>query len=255
MTSFQRSLRSSHVSFKYPENVPAGASAGRKRAAVVALALLGPALAGCTTDALTTGSISPDKVAAVDASAKQKDCLVRAMYFESNRSSEDGMLAVGSVVMNRVASPKFPDSICGVVGQPNQFADGVTTRKMSSSALPKIEAVADEVLAGKRHPKVGRAMFFHTAGLTFPYDNMHYVVVAGGNAFYEKIAKSDRVAAPAQAVAANDVASPPASEVAVNVPLPAPRPDDQTTTVVKTAFAEGGTADQRVEQAFASFAN
>jgi len=33
---------------------------------------------------------------------------------------------------------------------------------------------------------VGNAQFFHTAGLTFPYNNMHYVLVAGGNAFYEK---------------------------------------------------------------------
>ena len=31
------------------------------------------------------------------------DCMARAMFFESNRSSRDGMIAVGSVVMNRVA--------------------------------------------------------------------------------------------------------------------------------------------------------
>ena len=49
--------------------------------------------------------------------ANQRQCLVRAMYFESNRSSTDGMLAVGSVVMNRVKSPEFPDTICGVVGR------------------------------------------------------------------------------------------------------------------------------------------
>ncbi len=29
-------------------------------------------------------------------------------------------------------------------------------------------------------------MFFHAAGHRFPYDNMQYVLVAGGNAFYEK---------------------------------------------------------------------
>ena len=29
-------------------------------------------------------------------------------------------------------------------------------------------------------------MHFHTAGLTFPYTNMHYVALAGGNTFYEK---------------------------------------------------------------------
>ena len=49
------------------------------------------------------------------------------MYFESNRSSREGMIAVGSLVMNRVHSEKFPNSVCAVVGQKNQFAPGVMT--------------------------------------------------------------------------------------------------------------------------------
>ncbi|MEZ5725494.1 MAG: cell wall hydrolase [Paracoccaceae bacterium] len=110
----------------------------------------------------------------------------RAMYFESNRSSRDGMIAVGSVVMNRVESDKFPNTVCGVVGQKNQFAKGVMTRKMNSRSMPMIEEAARAVLRGERHPLVANAMFFHTAGYSFPYDNMHYVLVTGGNAFYEK---------------------------------------------------------------------
>ena len=159
-----------------------------KKTALALFALSIPALAGCTTDQTVTGSIRPDnvKTASTSVDAKQKACLVRAMFFESNRSSTDGMLAVGTVVMNRVSSPAFPKTICGVVGQPGQFAPGVMTRRLDSPALPKVEAVADEVLAGKRHPKIGHAMFFHTAGLHFPYHNMHYVAVAGGNAFYVK---------------------------------------------------------------------
>ncbi len=35
-----------------------------------------------------------------------QECMERAMYFESNRSSRDGLIAVGSVVMNRVAAGK-----------------------------------------------------------------------------------------------------------------------------------------------------
>lgn len=116
----------------------------------------------------------------------ERECLVRAMYFESNRSSDDGLVAVGTVVMNRVESSAYPATICGVVGQPNQFADGVLRNPMTSRSLPRVERAADAVLAGQRHPGVGRAKFFHTAGLTFPYRNMHYVLVAGGNAFYEK---------------------------------------------------------------------
>jgi spore germination cell wall hydrolase CwlJ-like protein len=119
---------------------------------------------------------------------RERQCLARAMYFESNRSSADGMLAVGTVVMNRVQSGQYPGSVCGVVGQKNQFAPGVLSKPMNeghSRALA--EQVADAVLRGKRHRGVGdRAMFFHTAGHRFPYRNMHYVYVAGGNAFYEK---------------------------------------------------------------------
>jgi len=33
---------------------------------------------------------------------------------------------------------------------------------------------------------VQKAMFFHTAGYSYPYSNMHYVTIQGGNAFYEK---------------------------------------------------------------------
>jgi spore germination cell wall hydrolase CwlJ-like protein len=97
------------------------------------------------------------------------------------------MLAVGTVVMNRVESDKFPDTVCAVVGQKNQFAPGVLSRPMKEGRSRELaERVADQVLDGKRHRGVGKAMFFHTAGYKFPYKNMHYMVIAGGNAFYDK---------------------------------------------------------------------
>jgi spore germination cell wall hydrolase CwlJ-like protein len=118
-----------------------------------------------------------------------RECLVRAMYFEANRSSDDGLRAVGSVVMNRVESEQYPDTICGVVGQKRQFASGVLTRKMAERDLPRIERVADEVLAGQRHPKLDKAMYFHVATRRYNYPNMKYIVVAGGNIFYEKTSR------------------------------------------------------------------
>lgn len=124
-----------------------------------------------------------------------EECLARAMYFESNRSSRDGMIAVGSVVMNRVESGQYPRNICAVVGQKNQFAKGVMTKRMKDSGLPLAKQSAKAVLRGERHPMIGNAMFFHTAGHRFPYDNMHYVLVTGGNAFYER-RKSNQVTQP-----------------------------------------------------------
>lgn len=118
--------------------------------------------------------------------ARDRECLERAMFFESNRSSRDGMVAVGTVVMNRLRSGKHGNAICDVVGERNQFAPGVMTRKMNSRAMPDVQEAAEAVLKGERSKKLKNAMFFHTAGLKYPYKNMHYVLVAGGNAFYEK---------------------------------------------------------------------
>jgi len=127
---------------------------------------------------------------------RERACLERAMFFEANRSSREGLVAVGTVVMNRVNSSQYPDTICRVVGQKNQFAPGVLTRLMNRKVLPDVQAAAEAVLKGERHPKLKNAMFFHTAGLKFPYNNMHYVLVAGGNAFYEKRSRDGTLSVP-----------------------------------------------------------
>ncbi|UVK39017.1 cell wall hydrolase [Mesorhizobium sp. AR10] len=148
-------------------------------------------LAGCSqtthgmsvasvTDAITPSFLSSRHT------AKDKECLERAMFFESNRSSRDGMIAVGTVVMNRLRSGQHGSTICQVVSEKGQFAPGVMTRPMNSKAMPDVEEAAEAVLKGERKAKLKDTMFFHTAGLRFPYKNMHYTMVAGGNAFYEK---------------------------------------------------------------------
>jgi spore germination cell wall hydrolase CwlJ-like protein len=161
-----------------------------RRMARMAMVVAVPAVASACSSSSIDASFSaktfaiPLRVSSF--SHREKDCMMRAMFFESHRSSREGMVAVGTVVMNRLRSGNHGDTVCEVVGQKGQFAKGVMTRQMKSSALPDVEAAAEAVLAGERHPKVKNAMFFHTAGLKFPYKNMHYVVVAGGNAFYEK---------------------------------------------------------------------
>ena len=57
---------------------------------------------------------------------------------------------------------------------------------MNSQSLPLVEEAAVSVLSGERHPEIVEAKFFHAANYRAGYNNMHYVLVAGGNAFYEK---------------------------------------------------------------------
>ena len=103
--------------------------------------------------------------------------MARAMYFESVRSSDDGMLAVGTVVMNRVESGKYPKTVCGVVGAEEPVRAGrsfqADDRKGRAASAPSGSPA--QVLSGKRHRGVGKAMFFHTAGRTYRFENMHYV--------------------------------------------------------------------------------
>jgi spore germination cell wall hydrolase CwlJ-like protein len=48
---------------------------------------------------------------------RQRRCLATAIYFEARGEPTRGQLAVAQVVMNRVRSTLYPDTICGVVYQ------------------------------------------------------------------------------------------------------------------------------------------
>ena len=53
---------------------------------------------------------------------EEMKCLAGTVYFESKGESLQGQLAVARVVLARVESSRFPNSICGVVFQRSQFS-------------------------------------------------------------------------------------------------------------------------------------
>jgi spore germination cell wall hydrolase CwlJ-like protein len=212
-----------------------GVSRHGRKAIPLLISLAAPVLGACSTAPVQTASTTTASTATTTkqtheirkraielakADPREKECLVRAMYFESNRSSESGLLGVGTVVMNRVGSPRYPETICGVVGAPRQFAPGVLTRQMVARDLPKAEAAAEAILAGKRNEAVGNAKHFHMAGLRFSYANMHYVTVAGGNAFYVKGERPERrrIEEPSYQLAAVSTPAPLATTTASTAP-------------------------------------
>jgi len=64
------------------------------------------------------------------ATAKELDireelyCLATNIYFESRNQPQVGRVAVGQVTMNRVNSPKFPNTVCEVVKQTRYYPSG-----------------------------------------------------------------------------------------------------------------------------------
>ncbi len=48
---------------------------------------------------------------------KELECMASNIYFEASTQGRIGKIGVAQVTMNRVRSPKFPNSVCGVVYQ------------------------------------------------------------------------------------------------------------------------------------------
>ena len=79
--------------------------------------------------------------------------LAALIQCEAEGESYEGKLAVGSVVLNRVASSAFPNTIVGVIYQSGQFspvASGRFATVLGSGANSTCIQAAQEVLAGKR---------------------------------------------------------------------------------------------------------
>lgn len=57
-----------------------------------------------------------------DVPAKQVNCVATAVWHEARGESLAGKVAVANVIMNRVASDRYPESACEVVYQPYQFS-------------------------------------------------------------------------------------------------------------------------------------
>ena len=53
----------------------------------------------------------------VEIDVDEMHCLAKNIYFEARGESIKGKIAVANVTMNRVDSPKYPNTICGVVYQ------------------------------------------------------------------------------------------------------------------------------------------
>jgi len=89
--------------------------------------------------------------AAMEVPDSEQDCLAGAVYFEARGESIEGQLAVAEVVLNRVASGKYPDTICGVVEQPWQFSFVNATGRIpeanrTSQAWKKAVAISEIAL-------------------------------------------------------------------------------------------------------------
>ena len=102
---------------------------------------------------------------------KEWACLTEALYFEARGETVKGQFAVGEVILNRVSSPSFPDTICGVINQGTgrkfscQFTytcDGRAEVIREPKAYQMVGKVAKMMIDGLPRTLTGGATFYHT---------------------------------------------------------------------------------------------
>ncbi len=107
--------------------------------------------------------------------------LANLIYCEAGGEPYAGQVAVGAVVMNRVLSSVFPDTVTGVVYQNGQFSPVASGRLALALAEGKATGscyqAADEAMKGATN--VGNCVFFRT-----PVDGVTPKYRIGGHIFY-----------------------------------------------------------------------
>ena len=109
-----------------------------------------------------------------------KKLLANIIYCEAGAEPYAGKLAVGAVVINRVLSSKYPDTVVGVIYQKSQFSPVASGRYELALAVDKANAdcykAAEEAMSGVTN--VGSCLYFRT-----PVDGLTGIAI-GGHIFY-----------------------------------------------------------------------
>ena len=106
--------------------------------------------------------------------------LANLIYCEAGGEPYEGQLAVGAVVINRVRSAKFPNTVLGVIYQNKQFSPVGSGRLDMYLAIDKATdscyRAAQEAMGG--YTNVGNCLFFRT-----PIEGLTGINI-GGHVFY-----------------------------------------------------------------------
>ncbi|WP_430464980.1 cell wall hydrolase [Tabrizicola sp.] len=123
----------------------------------------------------------------------QWQCLTKALYFEARGESLKGQFAVAEVILNRVDSPRYPNSVCGVVEQGGrggcQFSyhcDGARDVMREATAVETAARIARVMLDGAPRQLTYGATHFHTRAVSPNWSRKYERTAAiGAHLFYK----------------------------------------------------------------------
>ena len=100
-------------------------------------------------------------------------CLAEAIYFEARGETLEGQYAVGEVIINRVLSKDFPNSVCGVI---SEGASRLNACQFSYNCDGKLETITEKKIY-ERILKLSQMLLepsarFLTSGATFYHSKL-----------------------------------------------------------------------------------
>jgi len=125
--------------------------------------------------------------AGADTSDEQFACLASAVYFESRGEPLEGQLAVAEVILNRVRSGRFRDTICSVVTQPSQFSfvrRGLIPQAPRHSAAWQRAVAIAHIALNDLHDVTGEESLFFHATYVNPRWGRPRIARIGNHIFY-----------------------------------------------------------------------
>ena len=105
----------------------------------------------------------------------QTTCLAEAVYFEARGENLAGQAAVAEVILNRVASKKFPNTVCKVINQGSsrkfkcQFSymcDGKSEKIYDRKSYERIVKLSWIMIMGSARVLTNGATYYHTSGVS-----------------------------------------------------------------------------------------
>ena len=155
-----------------------------------------------TEIAPTVASFNPSILDAMPPASggPQWKCLSEALYFEARGEDLWGQIAVAEVILNRVDSDRFPNSVCDVVrdgtGQRNRcqfsyYCDGKVESIGNPGAFERIQKIAAMMIEGRARTLTRGATFYHTDTVAPSWVSaMDQTTVIGDHIFYRYPARN-----------------------------------------------------------------
>ena len=108
--------------------------------------------------------ISSEKISIT---ARERNCLIRNVFYEAGGELHEGKIAVAQVTWNRLRSGAWGQDLCGVIHAPNQFSwtrdSAKRNRPLNGAQVAAVQSAVDEFLSGMRVSKLNNATHFHAS--------------------------------------------------------------------------------------------